>query len=89
LQKKKGVIEKRGKLNAQRSIKNVLQSKSIEKKYMKHDPTQIFYTLAHLDQVARLVSSWIRFLAQQHYVAQVSLMLILPKAPHISHRVGS
>jgi hypothetical protein len=28
-------------------------------------------------------------LAQQHYVAQVSLMLILPKAPHTSHRIGS
>jgi hypothetical protein len=28
-------------------------------------------------------------LAQQHHVAQVSLILILPKAPHISHRVGS
>jgi hypothetical protein len=28
-------------------------------------------------------------LAQQHHVAQVSLMLILPKGPHTSHRVGS
>jgi hypothetical protein len=51
--------------------------------------TKIFHTLAHLDQVALLVSSWIRSLAQQHHVAQVSLMLILPKAPHTSHGVGS
>jgi hypothetical protein len=28
-------------------------------------------------------------LAQQHHVAQVSLIFILPKAPHTSHRVGS
>jgi hypothetical protein len=49
----------------------------------------MFHTLAHLDQVTWLVSSWIRSLAQQHHVAQVSLMLILPKAPHTSHRVGS
>jgi hypothetical protein len=25
-------------------------------------------------------------LAQQHHVAQVSLILILPKSPHTSHR---
>ena len=59
------------------------QNKYLEKQ------TKIFHTLAHLDQVAWLVSSWIRSLAQQHHVAQVSLMLILPKAPHTSHRVGS
>jgi hypothetical protein len=28
-------------------------------------------------------------LAQQHHVAQVSLKLILPKAPHTIYRVGS
>jgi hypothetical protein len=28
-------------------------------------------------------------LAQQHHVAQVSLILILPKAPHTSRRVRS
>jgi hypothetical protein len=28
-------------------------------------------------------------LAQQQHVAQVSIMLIVPKAPHTSHRVGS
>jgi hypothetical protein len=48
--------------------------------------TKILHTLAHLDQVAWLVSSWIRSLAQQYHVAQVSLILILPKAPHTSHR---
>jgi hypothetical protein len=50
----------------------------------KHKKTS--HTLAHLDQVAWLVSSWIRSSAQQHHVAQVSLILILPKAPHTSHR---
>jgi hypothetical protein len=49
--------------------------------------TQIKYsTHALLDQVAWLVSSWIRSLAQQYHVAQVSLILILPKSPHTSHR---
>jgi hypothetical protein len=48
---------------------------------------KIFHTLAHLDQVAWLVSSWIRSLAQHHHVAQVNFMLILPKAPHTSHGV--
>jgi hypothetical protein len=48
--------------------------------------TKIFHTLAHLDQVAWLVSSWIRSLAQQYHVAQMSLILLLPKAPHTSHR---
>jgi hypothetical protein len=80
---------KKRKIKCSKKHKKCAPIKEHRKKYMKHDPTQIFYTLAHLDQVARLVSSWIRFLAQQHYVAQVSLMLILPKAPHISHRVGS
>jgi hypothetical protein len=35
--------------------------------------TKIFHTLAHLDQVAWLVSFWIQSLAQQHHAAQVSL----------------
>jgi hypothetical protein len=48
--------------------------------------TKNFHTLAHLDQVAWLDSSWIRSLAQQYHVVQVSLILILPKAPHTSHR---
>jgi hypothetical protein len=43
--------------------------------------TKLFHTLAHLNQVAWLVSSWIRSWAQQYHVAQVSLILILPKAP--------
>jgi hypothetical protein len=48
--------------------------------------SKIFHTLAHLDQVAWLVSSWIRSLAQHHHVAQVSLILTPPKALHTSHR---
>jgi hypothetical protein len=50
---------------------------------------KIFHSLAHVDEVALLVFSWIRSLAQQHHVAQVSLVLTLPKAPHTSHIVGS
>jgi hypothetical protein len=86
--------------------KNVLQSKSIEKKSKAWPPLQnkskrrilkqgvlrkkyMSHTLAHLNLVAWLVSSWIRSLAQQHHVAQVSLILILPRAPLTSHRVGS
>jgi hypothetical protein len=63
------------------------RGESQSKEYLeKH--TNIFHTLAHLDQVAWLVSSCIRSLAQQHHVAQVSLILILAKAPHSSHRVA-
>jgi hypothetical protein len=64
------------------------RGKSQSKEYLEKQ-IKIFHTLAHLDQVAWLVSSWIQSLAQQHYVAQVSLILILPKAPHTNHRVRS
>jgi hypothetical protein len=67
-------------------IKARRESQSKEYLENKH---KILHTLAHLDQVAWLFSSWIRSLAQQHHVAQVILILILSKAPHTSHRVGS
>jgi hypothetical protein len=60
-----------------------LQNKSkrrISKWGLLRKTKNIFQTLAYLDQVAWLVSSWVRSLAQQHHVAQVSLILILPKS---------
>jgi hypothetical protein len=69
-----------------------LQNKSkrkVSKQGVHRKQTKIFHTLAQFDQVASLVSSWIRSLAWQHHVAQVSLMLILPKALQTRHRVGN
>jgi hypothetical protein len=96
LWKERGVIEK---IYAQEAYKKERKKpwppsktkarrESQRKEYLEKQ-TKIFHTLAYLDQVAWLVSSWIRSLAQEHYVAQVSFMLILPKALHTSHRVGS
>jgi hypothetical protein len=68
-------------------LKNKSKRRISTKKYFEKQ-IKIFHTFAHLDQVTYIVSSWIRSLAQQHNVAQVSLMLILPKAAHASHRVG-
>jgi hypothetical protein len=80
----KSIEKKRGMTPLQNKSKRIISKQGVFRKTQK-----IFHTLAHFDQVAWLVSSWIRYLAQQHHVAQVNLILILPKTPHTSHRVGS